>query len=133
MGQTSPVKSIDTNIVVRVITGDDPVQTPIADRLIAAEPVLMSATVMMESEWVLRSFFGYSRERLAVALSKFMEIDNVQVEDRERFLWALACFAKGADLADMLHVAMPKAATSFVTFDQEVARYAGADYVIEIP
>jgi predicted nucleic-acid-binding protein len=127
------MKSIDTNIVVRVITADDPVQSKIAYALIASESVLVSATVLMEAEWVLRSFFRYPRERLADALSKFLAIDNVHVEDTDRFLWAVERYSRGADLADMLHVAMPKAATAFVTFDRNVVRYAGEDYVIELP
>lgn len=52
--------AIDANIVVRYLTGDHSVQLAKAHALIDAETVFVSVTVMLESEWVLRSAYGYA-------------------------------------------------------------------------
>ena len=48
---------IDTNIIVRMITRDDPVQTAIVDRILddaGTEWLYVSLVVLAELAWVLR-------------------------------------------------------------------------------
>jgi predicted nucleic-acid-binding protein len=45
---------VDTNVLVRLVTNDDPVQSIKAARLFAEEDVFVSRTVLREVEWVLR-------------------------------------------------------------------------------
>ena len=54
------MRAIDTNVVVRYLTGDDPVQAPKARAAVDAGPVFASTTVLLESEWVLRSVYGFA-------------------------------------------------------------------------
>ena len=117
------MKAIDTNVVIRVITCDDAVQTPIADNIIASGPVLLTVTVLMECEWVLRSQYHYPRDLIASALLRFMDVETVVPADRSRFNWALECYSEGADLADMLHIATAFDAETFVTFDRNIVRH----------
>ena len=63
---------IDTNVVVRLIVADDAEQTRRARKLIVQalgrdESVLVSLLVLLESEWVLRSRYGFSRDALLEA------------------------------------------------------------------
>jgi predicted nucleic-acid-binding protein len=56
---------IDTNVVVRLVVADDAEQTRRARKLIDQalardESVLVSLLVLLESEWVLRSRYGFS-------------------------------------------------------------------------
>jgi predicted nucleic-acid-binding protein len=58
---------IDTNVVIRLIISDDAEQTRRARKLVDQalgrdEPVLVSPLVLLESEWVLRSRYGFNRE-----------------------------------------------------------------------
>jgi predicted nucleic-acid-binding protein len=58
---------IDTNVVVRLVVADDAEQTRRARKLIEQaqsreEPVLVSLLVLLESEWVLRSRYGFDRQ-----------------------------------------------------------------------
>jgi predicted nucleic-acid-binding protein len=46
------VRAIDTNVFVRILTGDDPVQVAKARRLIAGGGIFISVSVLLESEWV---------------------------------------------------------------------------------
>jgi predicted nucleic-acid-binding protein len=40
--------AVDTNVLVRLLTGDDPKQTAAARSLFAAEPVWIAKTVLLE-------------------------------------------------------------------------------------
>ncbi len=48
--------SVDTNILVRYVTRDDPVQERQARRLVEANDIHVSLSVLLETEWVLRSY-----------------------------------------------------------------------------
>jgi predicted nucleic-acid-binding protein len=58
------VRTLDTNVIVRLLVGDDPRQTPIAEQAfleaIASGGVYLPDVVLAEVAWVLR---GYGLER----------------------------------------------------------------------
>lgn len=118
------MKAADTNIIVRAITGDDPKQTPLALAVIAAG-ILLPLTVIMETEWVLRSWFRYKRADIAASLLDMIDSATVTTPDETAIRWALARYAAGADLADMLHLTQSRRADAFLTFDQALAHEAG--------
>ena len=51
--------AIDANVVVRLLVDDDHGQFRRARRLLAASPVFVANTVLLECEWVLRSVYDY--------------------------------------------------------------------------
>jgi len=53
------VRAIDTNIVVRLLTADEPEQAAAAKRIIEHGDVFLGATVLLEAEWVLRAGYGF--------------------------------------------------------------------------
>jgi predicted nucleic-acid-binding protein len=60
--------AIDTNLVVRYLTGVHPQQSAKAKAVIDGEEVFVSTTVMLETEWVLRSAHGFNAKRVCKAL-----------------------------------------------------------------
>jgi hypothetical protein len=56
--------AVDTNVSVRLPTGDEPKQEAAARSLFAAEPIRIAKTVFLETGWVLRSLYGAAHERL---------------------------------------------------------------------
>ena len=77
---------IDTNVVVRLLIADDAEQTRRARRLVDQavsrdEPVLVSLPVMIETEWVLRSRYGLSRETVLGAFRAALEARELSFED----------------------------------------------------
>ena len=60
--------AVDTNVIVRYLTRDDPEQFARASALIRSEDVFICTTVLLECEWVLRGAYRYSRDRIADAL-----------------------------------------------------------------
>jgi predicted nucleic-acid-binding protein len=59
--------AVDTNVVVRFLTNDEPRQARRAANLFHREEVLLPRTVLLECEWVLRHAYGIGREVIAEA------------------------------------------------------------------
>lgn len=117
--------AIDTNIVVRLIVADDPKQLEMIAELIARQELLVPLTVLLETEWVLRSRYGYSQKIVAGALADLAALENVRLEGGAVTAWAISRYSKGADLADMLHLAACDEDVAFATFDRKLAAAAG--------
>jgi predicted nucleic-acid-binding protein len=116
--------SIDTNVVVRFLMGDDPQQFRRADTLIRDYEVFVSLTVLLETEWVLRDRLELSRRDVAKALRDFARLPNVIIEDAPRASLALGWAEQGMDFADALHLASKAGAVHFVSFDKKLAKLA---------
>ena len=112
--------TIDTNVLVRVLTEDDPVQAVIArDMLERADLIAIPLPVLCELVWVLRS--GYRKSALEVvdALSGLIEIEKI-VMDRPAVEAGLAVLRLGGDFADgvIAHQGASLGGTIFAGFDR---------------
>jgi len=112
------MRAIDTNIVVRYLTADHPEQSKVARRLIEHETVFVGVTVILETEWVLRSVYRQTKAKVADRLRAFGGLPNVMIEDAMPVMQALDWMEQGMDFADALHLARCSGCTDFVTFDQ---------------
>lgn len=118
--------AIDTNVVVRYLTGDHPDQSPRARALIDANPVFVPVTVMLETEWVLRSAYGFAPPAVIDALRAFGGLPTVTVEDASHVAQALDHVGQGMDFADALHLGRAAQCDAFATFDRKLVRSAAA-------
>lgn len=116
--------AIDTNVVVRYLTGDHPQQSQKAKTLIDAEIVFVCTTVLLETEWVLRSVYGFAAVEVARALVAFAGLPNVTLEDAALAAKALDWAAQEMDFADALHLAKAQGCDAFVSFDRRFVRAA---------
>lgn len=116
--------ALDTNVVVRVLTQDDPAQAKRAAALLRRESVWLSKTVLLETEWVLRYSYELDTAAINHALSMFVELQNLTMEDAPSVQTALAWHKAGMDFADALHLASSGRASGFATFDQKLAKKA---------
>ncbi len=125
--------AVDTNVVVRLLTEDDRAQSARARAIFERETVLLSKTVLLESEWVLRSLYGFARGRVAEALSRLIALPNVVCESAGEVADAIALARSGLDFADALHLLSARPAGRFATFERKLARAADriADLKIE--
>jgi len=114
--------AVDTNILVRFLVRDDPKQAARAASLIRSDTVWISKTVFLETEWVLRSLYGFSPAALAEALQALAGLQNVVLEDEVAVARALAWYRDGLDFADALHLASVGNAKQFATFDQKLGK-----------
>ncbi len=118
------MRAIDTNVVVRYLTGDDPEQAARARNVIETGNVFVSTTVLLECEWVLRSVYGLAAEDAAAALRAFSGLPGVTVESPNLLVEALDRAAKGMDFADALHLGAAAHCEAMLTFDRGFLRTA---------
>ncbi|WP_295402419.1 type II toxin-antitoxin system VapC family toxin [uncultured Thiocystis sp.] len=116
--------AVDTNVVVRIITNDDPEQSPRAVALFERQKILLSKTVLLETEWVLRFSYKLPRETIVSALRKTIGLQGVEVETIGVVARALDWHEQGMDFADALHLASSTQAAQFATFDEKLAKLA---------
>lgn len=116
--------AIDTNVVVRYLTDDHPRQSQKAKAIVEGSGVFLSTTVLLETEWVLRSVYGFEAERLVEVLTAFAGLPNVTLEKPAAAAKALSWAPEGMDLADALHQADAEGCSAFLTFDREFVRRA---------
>ena len=98
---------LDTNILVRASTNDDPVQSPRARAIIASltprRPAVLNSVVLAEFAWTLRTGYGYARLEIAAAIEQMMRSPCYVFPDRDAVSTALSrCHADNLDFADAL-------------------------------
>ncbi|QQN66303.1 type II toxin-antitoxin system VapC family toxin [Bradyrhizobium diazoefficiens] len=118
--------AIDTNLIVRYLTGDHATQSALARALIDGERVFATITVLLEVEWVLRGAYEYRAADVVPALRGFAGLPTVTVEDGAMVAAALDLAEKGMDFADALHLTRSGHCEGFVTFDRKLVRAAKA-------
>lgn len=116
--------AVDTNVVVRLLTGDDPKQAADAKTLFASGPIWIAKTVLLETGWVLQSLYGFDRSAIRNAFTKLLGLKNVHTEDKLSMADALALTEHGIDLADAIHLCRRPPGVTFVSFDQSFIRRA---------
>lgn len=116
--------AVDTNVLVRLLTGDDVEQAAAAKSLLAEEPVWIAKTVLLETGWVLRSLYGFDESAIRDAFGKLLGLKNVHAEDEPGVAAALALAAQGIEFADALHLSSRPPGAEFVSFNQYFMRAA---------
>jgi predicted nucleic-acid-binding protein len=116
--------AVDTNVLVRLLTGDDPKQAAAARSLFAAGPIWIAKTVLLETGWVLHSRYGFEEAAIRDAFRKLLGLKNVHAEDEPSVAAALALTVHGIELADAMHLSSRPAGARFVSFDQAFVRRA---------
>ena len=124
--------ALDTNVVVRYVTQDDPLQAAAATKLIESfsseAPGFVATVVIVELVWVLQSSYRAKRQEIARVLETLLRSKELIVERAELVWQALRRFAAGnADFTDCLIERCGHAAQCqfTATFDRDAASAAG--------
>ncbi|NLD36315.1 MAG: type II toxin-antitoxin system VapC family toxin [Desulfatiglans sp.] len=124
--------SVDTNIIVRLLTGDDKSQFEKAKALFLKENIFVTITVILECEWVLRYAYNFEQSEILNAFQSLFGLPNVHFETSENILNAIEWCQRGMDFADALHLAQSKKADAFVTFDKKLIKAARKNMTIQV-
>lgn len=124
---------LDTNVVIRFLTQDDEVQSPIANRLMAElsreDPGFISAVVLAEITWVLARAYKAPRADIARAVEGLLRSAELMVENTAAAYRALALYqaSTSAEFSDALiaETAALAGALETATFDRDAARELG--------
>jgi predicted nucleic-acid-binding protein len=116
------VIAVDTNVVVRLLAGDDAKQSAAAKAIFAGGAIWIARTVLLETAWVLISVYGIDEEAVRDALGKLLGLKNVHTENKTTLAASLGL--KGVELADAIHLSSRPEGATFVSFDQAFVRRA---------
>ncbi len=124
--------ALDTNVLVRYVTQDDPIQSRAATKLIDSlsgdSSGFVAMIVVVELVWVLQGSYQSKRDEIVRVLETLLRSKELIVERAELVWQALRRFSLGrADFADCLIERCGYAAQCqhTVTFDQKAASAAG--------
>jgi predicted nucleic-acid-binding protein len=116
---------LDTNLLVRLATNDAPAERAAVIDILSKHECLISKTVLLETEWVLRSRYGYNAEQFAEFAEYLLALSSLSIEDESVVRWAVDAARTGIDFADAMHVSIAVAAEEpFYTFDKKLLRKA---------
>ena len=126
---------LDTNILLRYLVQDDPIQsrraTEIIERRIAGENLgFVSVVAMAEIVWVLDSSYAYADHEIAAAVERILQIDFLVVEREQEVFTAMTALREGrGSFADALIAALGARAgcATTLTFDRKALRLPGFD------
>lgn len=102
------MKGLDTNVLVRYLTQDDPGQSRRANALIErtlvkGERCYISVIVLCELVWVLRGAYQLDRETVATSLERMLQVSQFSIEDKDLVRAALEDYRRGpGDFSDYL-------------------------------
>ena len=124
---------LDTNILVRYFTQDDPVQSYkatvlIEQRLTEQSPGFVSIVALAETVWVLERFYRLKKREIAIVIERILGADALLVEHEAEVATALTAVWEGrGSFADALVGAINNQAgcSRTLTFDQKALRLPG--------
>ena len=128
---------LDTNILIRYLTQDDPVQSAKAtdifeSRLTLKNPGFVSVVAMVETAWVLDRAYGLTAQEIATVVERLLQIDVLAIENEQQVFTAMVALKQGrGSFADALIAELGARAgcTRTLTFDQKAIRLAGFELV----
>ena len=91
---------VDTNVLVRFVTRDDPTQArraraAVMDAAMRGDRLFVDAIVLCELVWVLRSAYGQPREKICAVLAAMLSTPELVIEDKDLARRALRDYQAG--------------------------------------
>jgi predicted nucleic-acid-binding protein len=123
------MRAVDTDVLVRLVTRDDPGQVAAAEKFVA-HGAWVSHIVLVEVVWVLTSVYEIEPAGMITALEMLLNHRDVTLQDVDVVAAAVRQYRKKPTLGFsdclMLEVARKAGHLPFGTFDRELARLDGA-------
>jgi predicted nucleic-acid-binding protein len=124
---------LDTNVLVRYLTQDDPIQSAkaaeiIERRLTEQTPGFVSVVAMVETAWVLDRVYDLGAHDIAAAIERMLQADVLVVENEQEVFTAMVALKRGyRSFADALiaELGIRAGCTSTLTFDHKALRLPG--------
>ncbi len=113
--------TVDTNVLVRALVGDDPAQSKAAAKLLTeAELIAIALPCLCELVWVLRKVYGLALSDAAAAIRALLVAANVEM-NRPAVEAGLAVLDAGGDFADgvIAYEGQWLGGVTFVSFDKK--------------
>jgi predicted nucleic acid-binding protein len=123
------MRAVDTNVLVRLATRDEPEQTSAAESFVSGG-AWVPQLVLVEAMWVLASVYGLGPAKIAAAVEMFLNHRDLTLQDAEVVAAALGHSksrpALGFSDCLILEVARKAGHLPLGTFDRELSKVKGA-------
>ncbi len=123
------MRAVDTNVLVRLLTRDDPKQAARADDFVA-NGAWVSHLVLVETTWVLSAVYELDARAIATAVELLLGHESLSIAEPDVVRAALDRFRKkpAVGFSDCLILEVARAAGHLPlgTFDRELGKLAGA-------
>jgi predicted nucleic-acid-binding protein len=124
------VIGLDTNVLIRFLTQDDPVQAKIATDFITSNcsedvPAFIGHIVLCELVWVLESNYKQNKQTIIAVVEELLQISQLEISESEAVWRALNDFKNSnADFADHLiaHSHLINGCSKTVSFDKKAGK-----------
>ena len=127
------MRSVDTNLLVRLVTRDDAQQTTAGEAFVAAG-AWVPQLVLAEATWVLASVYDLGPEKIATAVEMLLNHKDLTFQDADAAAAALEHFRKRPALGFsdclILEVARKAGHLPLGTFDRELSKLDGAQEIV---
>jgi predicted nucleic-acid-binding protein len=124
------MRAVDTNVLVRLVTRDDPKQTEVADRFVA-RGAWVSHLVLAEATWVLAAVYDRGPKGIATAVDMLLNHRHVTLQDSDVVAAAVEQFrsrpALGFSYCLVLEVARKSGHLPLGTFDRDLGKLDGVE------
>jgi len=124
---------VDANVILRFLTKDPPSMAEASLRIFEEAKsgkvlLLVIPITVAEVVWVLESFYGYPKEKIAETMTQFLSCEGLEVESLDLLFEALNLYyEKNLDFADAIlaTTALKKGIPTLYSFDQHFNRING--------
>jgi len=121
---------LDTNVLLRFLVQDDPVQSSrateiITRRLTEEDPGFVSLVTILEVVWVLKSLYKRSRDEIANDMELLLAADTLEVQNEQEVYHAIVALRNGTGtFEDALigSLGLWRGCSTTLTFDERAAR-----------
>ena len=128
---------LDTNILVRYLTQDHPVQSAKAAeilerRLTEKNPGFVSVVAMVETVWVLDRAYFLTAQEIASAIERLLQVEVLAIENEQEVFTAMVALKQGrGSFADALiaELGARVGCVRTLTFDRKATRIPGFELV----
>jgi predicted nucleic-acid-binding protein len=128
--------ALDTNVLVRFLTQDDPVQGSLARDLIRGRTEqnrgFVAREVLVELVWVLERRYRYERSEIARVLAGFLSAAELEIEEGESVGAILPLYeGKGFEFSDLMirQAARRAGAAAVRAFDRKAVCLDGVEWI----
>jgi predicted nucleic-acid-binding protein len=124
------MRAIDTNVLVRLITRDEPKQVAAAEEFVE-KGAWVPHLALAEATWVLGAVYDRKAAEIATAIEMLLNHENLTIQDSETVSAALRKFIRkpaiGFSDCLMLEVARKAGHVPLATFDRDLGKLDGVE------
>jgi predicted nucleic-acid-binding protein len=124
---------LDTNVLIRYLTYDDPIQSAkateiIERRLTPKNPGFVSIVAMVETVWVLDRAYSLTAQEISTAVERLLQVEVLAIENEQQVFTAMVALKQGrGSFSDALiaQLGVRAGCARTLTFDRKALRLPG--------